>query len=133
MRRRWRKITAILVLTSHLLAITVANAFHQHGGRACSGEVSAHDAHSACVHRCGCPHDHASAGRESPAKAQADWGQSCEDCQVCQFLAQKWMPVDLTDAPRQTGAVCQVPFDRPLRLKPPLLPPWESRGPPVVA
>lgn len=136
MRLNWRKTTAILVLTSHLLVITFANAFHQHGGHGCGGCAEEHQTHHAQAAPC-CHHEHASACHATPdasqAPVEATWGQSAEDCPVCQFLAQKWLSVELPEAAGLVEVIWQGVPGRPLRLPATLLYAWQIRGPPVVA
>lgn len=132
MRLSWQRITAILAVTSHVLVITVANAFHQHDCCVCSEDASAQAAHLETIAPC-CLHGHASACHESQTEVRLNGQRSPEDCQICQFLSQKWMPVHLPTALKLTEVVDPPPSGRPQRLPLPLPRTWQSRGPPVVA
>jgi hypothetical protein len=137
MRANWRKTAAILALTSHVLAITVAGVFHQHGSQPCGGchesHPAAHEHSLSCCH-----HEQESACCETSdgfqwAAPGANWTCSSETCPVCQFLAQKWITADLSEVERVVDSVWEKALCRSFRLPSPLLFSWQIRGPPVVA
>jgi hypothetical protein len=138
MRANWRKTAAILALTSHVLAITVAGVFHQHGSQPCGGRHESHPAAHEHSVSC-CHHEQESACCETldefpwEEASCADSTFASEICPVCQFLAQKWIAADRSEADGVVDSVWEKPLCRSFRLPSPLLFSWQIRGPPVVA
>lgn len=136
MRINRRKTAAVLMLTSYLLAITVAHAFHQHGPSGCGGcsqeHQTPHGHGAACCH-----HDHGAVchdvSEETSAAFRAVWSLAADDCQVCQFLAQKWVAADWSEAAGLTETAWPLVPRRPSYFPAPLLSAWHIRGPPAVA
>jgi len=136
MRINGRKTAAVLMLASYLLVSLFAHAFHHHGPSGCSGCAQEHPTPPGHAAAC-CLHDHGTVchdvSEETPAAFQAVWSFSAEDCQICQYLAQKWGTADLPEAARLAETVWLLVPRRPSFLPAPLLLAWHIRGPPAVA
>ena len=94
-----RRISTWLLLAGYLLSVTAAGSFHRHGDRPCSRSTTA----GACQ----------VFGGAWDLSGSASSGE--EGCAVCQFLAQKVLPVQVTDAPVWTDVSTGVARVHPAR------------------
>jgi len=144
MRLRWHKGATVLVMAGYLLAIVFA-ATHSHvhiegTSHPCGHASHAHDAHD--VHAADCCHpgheatSHGSPCHETSESAwepMASFGESHQDCPICQFLAQKWMPIGRAESVRPRRVVWHRPDVRARYVPTSPLFTWRVRGPPIVA
>jgi hypothetical protein len=124
-----RRISIVLAVC-YGLAITVSGLLHDHG-----------DGHDACCdpsagaaapHDCSADHPHhkGSPSRDpSPQRCPPHGGH----CVVCQFLAQKTLPVGEVEEVTSVALVHEVVLAAPHWSIAPLVPSWHSRAPPDVA
>jgi hypothetical protein len=109
------------------LAITVSGLLHDHGdGDACCHAVSGSAAHD---------HVHGNPAHDSDSHAPKPPRQCPSDghCVVCQFLAQKTLPVARVEEVTSVRLVQEVAVPSPVRLLAPIAPSWHSRAPPDAA
>jgi hypothetical protein len=104
----WMRNRSLTVFTaaSYLLAVTASALFHHHDGH--EEEPS------------------------RPGASASHYGES-EDCSVCQFLAQKPVPVVIAAAVTPPTPVAEVAAQPPVRVVGGVLIRWRSRAPPLPA
>ena len=119
------------VLTSfgYVLTITVAALFHNHGGNE-GGCFGCHSGASTKSLACDC--DAHGEDRSCPA-APVDGSTDCGGCLICQFLAQKPVPVEDVPPPTFESMVEEAVAPAPARVAGVVFSAWRSRAPPSVA
>jgi hypothetical protein len=124
---RVRNAAVLLVSAAYLSAVTAGGWFHTHGGPAACCDLP----DRAVQHSCGHGHDHDDdRGPGGPAERPVSAVAGADSCAVCQFLAQKPVPAEISAPPASAPRVESTVAVRP--LGPALSPggPWRIRAPP---
>jgi hypothetical protein len=98
-----RRIAAFLVLANYVLALTVGGVFHVHDDHRCAAAGA--PCASPCPHEAPAPHGCCGSPRADRCEPEgtategtASLSRGSEKCPVCQFLAQKPVPVRPVEA-----------------------------------
>jgi hypothetical protein len=124
-----RRGLSLLIATSYMLLVTTAALFHNHGDIACTSAHRGGPAAQATGH---VPEDAAHHSHHDGSFPAHRPTSSDDRCPVCQFLAQRTIPVG------DVALVTSVPLEQAVALAAPMraasrIPScWHSRAPPAL-